>query len=78
MKLRITMKDPDGVYESVRDAVTEQVKAIDGLTTAERERLIDDRKDRLLADLSPWIGGEEYLTVEVDTEAMTCAVVKRK
>jgi len=78
MKFRITLKDPDGVYESVRGAVSAQVHAIDGLTPDEREKLIDARKDRLLADLSPWIDGEEYLTVEVDTEPMTCTVVKRK
>mgnify|MGYP000906732857 CR=1 FL=1 len=78
MKFRITLKDPDGVYESVRGAVSAQVHAIDGLTPDEREKLIDARKDRLLADLSPWIDGEEYLTVEVDTEPMACTVVKRK
>jgi hypothetical protein len=71
MKFRVTMKDPDGVHECVRDAV--EANRPPGLSDDEWE---DMRDDRIREACKPWFEYMEYLTVEVDTEARTCVVVK--
>lgn len=53
------MKDPDGVYESIRQAAGSE---------EERERLTDFA--------GHWLKYEEYVTLEFDTEAHTCEVVR--
>lgn len=76
MKFQITMKDPDGFYDCVRDAVKESLPA--GLDDDEKETLLETRMDRVKTHLMKWFEYSEYLTVEVDTDAMTCVVVERK
>lgn len=74
MKFSITMKDPDGVSEAVRCAAQKSVEAIGGLNEIEGENLAQQREDEALDKLSKWFEYGEYLTVAVDTEAMTCVV----
>lgn len=71
MKFRVTMKDPDGVWECVAEAVDANRPA--GLSDDEWG---DMRQDRISEATKPWFEYGEYLTVEVDTEARTCVVVK--
>lgn len=76
MKIKVTMKDPDTMYNAVQDAVTEEVKAL-GLPEDETESLIELRTEKERAKMDKWFEYGEYLAVEFDTEAMTAAVVER-
>ena len=74
MKVRITMKDPDGIYECVRDAVKESRPP--GLADEEWEALEADRVRALTH--SRWIDCGDYITVEIDTGANTATVIPVK
>lgn len=78
MKIIVTFKDPDGVGDSLREAVEESVMAIDGLSDGERESLVEDRLESVRESLSKWIEYDEYLRVEFDTEAGTARVMPAK
>lgn len=77
MKFRITMKDPDGVYDSLQLAARESLMTVSGLTEAQRKDVHGKQVEALEEAASAWIHSGEYLTVEVDTEAKTCVVVSR-
>lgn len=77
MKFLLQMKDPDGVFESVREAVEEDVDKL-GLPEDERDLLRDEREDRTNEQIKKWVRYGEYLTVEIDTDAGTCVVVPVK
>jgi Arc/MetJ-type ribon-helix-helix transcriptional regulator len=74
MKFRVYMKDPDGVYESIDDAVQKSVRDLP-LSPKERAAVAEERHDALRAACREWFEHGEYLVVEVDTEAKTCRVV---
>jgi len=76
MKFKITMKDPDGVYNSITDAAVASIAAIEGLSEDERETLEEGRRDEINDAASPWVKYGEYLTVEIDTDAGTATVCK--
>lgn len=78
MKFTITMKDPDGFYDSLGEAVKESLADQEGLDEEERDLLTESREDDLKQLLKTWFRYDEYLTVEVDTVAKTCTVVKAK
>lgn len=75
MKFRITMKDPDGVYECVNTAAHESIADVQGLSQAERDDLAVQRTEDLNKLIGKWFEYGEYLVVEIDTEAKTCTVV---
>lgn len=75
MKIRVTMKDPDSLYDGTCDAV-ESLK-IDGLSEEELEVVKEKRKEHISELASKWFEFGEYLTVEIDTELKTCVVVER-
>lgn len=64
MKIRITLKDPDGFWEGVRDAL--------GRTAS------SDNVQATLSKLKTWVEFDEYVTLEFDTEAKTAIVLTRK
>lgn len=72
MKIRITMKDPDGPYEAVRDAVNESVAGV--TDEEERESLRGVRTKKANTAIRKWLGYGEYITFTIDTEADTCVV----
>lgn len=74
MKFQITLKDPDGVYEGIREAARASLPL--GLEPDELEELIDGRHKKLSAFSRPWIKYGEYVTIEFDTESNTAVVVK--
>lgn len=77
MKFTITMKDPDGVWESVQDAAKDSlVSALEGLSKKESDGLIEARVDSIHGTIGKWVDGGEYITVEFDTDAGTATVVK--
>lgn len=73
MKFKITLKDPDGVYESVRQAAEGSLPEGE-LSDDEREALMETRMKRLNDIIGKWFEYGEYLTVEVDTETRTISV----
>jgi hypothetical protein len=76
MKFAITFKDPDGVYESLRDAAAESVSSIEGVDDEERTALEEARQKKFQNFIEQWIRYFEHVTIEFDTEANT-ALVRR-
>lgn len=76
MKFKITMKDPDGVYECVRDAVKDSLRAESGLSKDEREALIEVRYEAFQELVRKWFRHGEYVDVEIDTEAGTATLLQ--
>jgi hypothetical protein len=76
MKFRIMLKDPDGVWESVREAAEASMKDVPAIDGREREDLIEGRVEKLFDVCGRWLEYKEYLTVEVDTDQGTCVVVE--
>ena len=66
MKVKLFLKDPDGVYESVRDAAQETLP--DGLSEEETESLLKSRTADMHEKLKNWVQWKEYVTVEIDTD----------
>jgi len=75
MKFRVTMKDPDGVYDSMSRAV-EQSLPEDGLDEEEREQLSETRADLLKKFTGKWLQYSEYAVIEFDTDAGTAILVE--
>ena len=76
MKFRVKMKDPDTLYEAVEEAVAKSVKGLD-LTAEERDEVAEVRAEKVRDACSKWFEYGEYLTVEIDTDQMTCEVVPK-
>ena len=76
MKIKVTMKDPDTMYDAVQDAVKAEVTAM-GLPEDEAESLIELRTEKERAKMDKWFEYGEYLAVEFDTEGMTATVLER-
>lgn len=79
MKIKITMKDPDGPHEAVREAVMDRVKAMvesGSLSRDEADSLIDSRVEEYMGKLHRWLPYGEYLTVLFDTDAGTATVLE--
>jgi len=75
MKIKVTMKDPDGVYDSVKDTIKESVDSLEGLSDDEKEELVDTRFEDEMEKLKKFFKYGEYLTVEVDTDTQEARVV---
>lgn len=79
MRFRVTMKDPDTLHDAIQDAVTASVEAMDNIVDPdEKEALEETRKEAIQKICNSWFKYGEYLTVEIDTEAVTCVVVPTK
>lgn len=76
MKFRITMKDPDGIYECTEDAIKRDVASIPGLSKDEREAVLEKRRDAVIDVRDRWFEYGDYVTVEIDTDAGTATVVE--
>ena len=74
VKVKLFLKDPDGVYESVKDAVQETLP--DGLNEDEAEDLLKSRMEDTHEKLKTWVKWKENVTVEIDTEAGTAVVLR--
>lgn len=74
MKIKVTMKDPDTMFDAVQDAVKSEIATMN-LPEDEQEALIELRTDKEREKLSKWFRYSEYLSVEFDTEKMTATVL---
>jgi hypothetical protein len=74
MKIMVTLKDPDALLDAVREAVVKSLEA-QGLSDKESYALIEVRSAWVSGIAKRWFEFGEYLTVEIDTDAGTCAVV---
>lgn len=74
MKFKVMMKDPDTLYEAIREAVESDLANMSGLRGRERAVLADGRYEEVRELCSTWFKYGEYLTVEIDTEARTATV----
>ena len=77
MKFKITMKDPDGVYECIEQAAKDWAKEANALPD-EMEAIIQSRHMKLREICGQWFEYGEYLTVEIDTDAKTITVCPTK
>lgn len=76
MKLKITLKDPDGVYDSIHEAAKASTAGAKGLEDSELDELQETRREKLSEQCKPWIKYGEYVTIEIDTDAGTATVCK--
>jgi len=73
MKVRIQIKDPDVLHESIHEAL-EDLK-IEGVEEDELELIKEQRFDAALELCEKWFEYGEYFVLEVDTEKKTCIVL---
>ena len=78
MKIQITLKDPDGVYESIKDAAESSTGDIEGLENDELDALAETRRETIEEQCNRWVKWGEYVTIEIDTEANTATVIPAK
>lgn len=76
MKLRITLKDPDGVNDALQVAADASTITLEGLSDSERNMIVKARLDQLVEKCCAWITYCEYVTIEIDTDAGTATVCK--
>lgn len=74
MKFKVHMKDPDTLHDAIKAAVREELNKTD-LPEDEKELLEESRQEKISDICRKWFEYGEYLTVEIDTEQETCAVV---
>ena len=77
MKLRITFKDPDGVANAIKKAVTESVSSLSD-DPDEQEAVSEIRTEKLQTSLEKWLSWNEYVTIEFDTDTGTAVVCETK
>lgn len=78
-KFRVTLKDPDGVFESVREyaeSIAAQAKAIPAVAELSPGDWAESIRSALSEKISRWVKYGEYVTIEFDTEAGTATVVE--
>lgn len=75
MKFTIIMKNPDSFEDSIRRAAEESVEELN-LDIAEKREMEDEKYQELKKIASKWIEDDEYLRVEIDTEANTATVLE--
>jgi|ERR1700733_13499687 len=77
MIIKFYIKDSDCFYDAVQSAVNEEVDKLN-LESDEHEAMVELRIEKTWNKLSKWIEYQEYLNVEMDTEADIATVVPRK
>lgn len=81
MKLRITFKDPDALYECIREQVVnalpeEKREEYDQMNAREQNAFIMNEVEEAQDAAREWFLYGEYVTLEIDTIERTCVVVK--
>lgn len=77
MKFKVTLKDPDGPYMCVRDALNDFYNSLPAsMSDEERQEAADARYEEMQEVMHEWLSSGEYLTVEFDTVSKSCEIVK--
>ena len=76
MKFRITLKDPDGVYDSLDDAAKKSARDVACIDDGERKLIEEARRNAMSQFIGRWLSYGEYATIEFDTDAGTATLVK--
>lgn len=86
MKFQVTFKTPDALDEGVEAALTswysrlkaeaEAIESLESFTGEDLECVKDRVREKMLDSASKWIEWGEYITIELDTEADTCKVIR--
>lgn len=77
MKFQVHFKDPDALseaLEAVRDEIRSSMEVLD---SEEAEAIARLRSERMHEFASKWLKYGEYVTLEFDTGAGTCVVVRK-
>jgi len=75
MKITVTLKDPNGFYECITEAIDDSLPQ--GLTPREEKALKEARRDEIEERMRKWVESGEYVDIVFDLEAMTATVVAR-
>lgn len=78
-KFRVTLKDPDGVFESVRDhaeSIVAQAKQNHAVAELAAGDWAESIQSSLNEKIERWVKYGEYVTIEFDTDAGTATVVE--
>ena len=75
MKFRVTLKDPDGFYDGITDAVESSLNGTTFSDEEEFEKISELRREKIKTAISKWVEYGEYITIEFDTTAGTATVV---
>lgn len=75
-KIRLHLKDPDGVYDSINNHVLSSLPT--GLTSTEKEVVKELRQEEISNKISKWIRHGEYVTIEIDTDTGEAVVIPVK
>lgn len=78
MKLRIVLKDPDGVYNCIDEDVRESLREMTGISDDERDVLREHRREEMGQAIKRWVEYGEYVSISIVTYANTAAVVPCK
>lgn len=71
------MKDPDAMYDCVRESVKEWAKE-KNLAEDETIALVEIKLEKELEKMDRWFEYQEYLSVEFDTDDMTATVCENR
>jgi hypothetical protein len=79
MKIRVTMKDPDTLFDAIDDVLIDQKKMyMDmGLSEEAAEAAAGVDSEKMTKFASKFFEYGEYLTVELDDEAGTITVLEK-
>ena len=75
MNFKVTLKDPDGLYAGVEEAVRESLEGFTFSSELESESIYDTRRETFNAEIRNWVRYGEYITIEFDTTAGTATVI---
>jgi len=76
MIITLSLKDPDGVANSIQESLLQSLENVrEDLSEEEIESIMDVRQERILTALEPWVQFGEYVGIEIDTETNTAKVL---
>jgi len=73
MKIQITMKDPDGVYDAIMEA---SCRGLEDFDEDQKDRVVELRQEKIGEQLKNWIRFGELVTIEFDLDAGTARVAE--
>lgn len=78
MKIKVYLKDPDGFYDGIADAVRDSMAEFNGkLTESEKDDVATRRSEEANEALRRWVEFGEYVSIEFDTQSKTAKVLER-